>query len=181
MSTIKRGAFKGKKVTFASTDRVEEFRKLAADFMIELFDFLPGDYLITDESSLRDFTDFSSSDTAPLWRRITEIYAIGSADVPSEMAGGHLCRDPGAAERAVAGTPQQGAGTMHFDEPDDFPRRSLSLLLLLSRGDSHARSRARHRWRGEVLAGTKNRTGAEPRFEHAANQCCPSTDSGARR
>ena len=84
MTTIKRGAFKGKKVTYASTERAEEFRKLAADFMMELFDFLPGDYLITDESSLRDFTDFASSDTSPLWRRITEIYTIGKADVPSE-------------------------------------------------------------------------------------------------
>src|SRR3989304_4240542 len=84
MSTIKRGAFKGKKVTYASTDRVEELRKLAADFMMELFDFLPGDYLITDESSLRDFTDFASADTSPLWHPIPEIYAIGKSDVSSE-------------------------------------------------------------------------------------------------
>jgi len=84
MTTIKRGAFKGKKVTYASTDRVEEFRKLAGDFMVEVFDFLPGDYLITDESSLRDFTELASSDTSPIWFRITEIYAIGRADVPSE-------------------------------------------------------------------------------------------------
>ena len=84
MATIKRGAFKGKKVTYASTDRVEEFRKLAGDFMMDVFDFLPGDYLITDESSLRDFTEFGTSDTSPLWRRITEIYGIRKADVPSE-------------------------------------------------------------------------------------------------
>lgn len=84
MTTIKRGAFKGKKITYASTDRIDEFRELAADFMMELFDFLPGDYLITDESSLRDFTDFASPDTSRLWRRITEIYGIGKADVPSE-------------------------------------------------------------------------------------------------
>jgi len=84
MTTIKRGAFKGKKVTYASTDRVGEFRKLAGDFMMEVFDFLPGDYLITDESSLRDFTELASSDTSAIWFRITEIYAIGRADVPSE-------------------------------------------------------------------------------------------------
>ena len=84
MTTIKRGAFRGKKITYASTDRVEEFRKLAGEFMMEVFDFLPGDYLITDESSLRDFTDFASSDTSPLWRRITEIYGVGKADVSSE-------------------------------------------------------------------------------------------------
>jgi hypothetical protein len=84
MTTSKRGTFKGKKVTYASTDRVEEFRKLAGDFMMEVFDFLPGDYLITDESSLRDFTELASPDTSPIWFRINEIYAIGRADVPSE-------------------------------------------------------------------------------------------------
>lgn len=85
MTKIRRGAFKGKKVTYAATERVEDFRQLASDFMAEVFDFLPGDYLITDESSLRDFTDFASSDTLPIWTRITEMYAIGKADVPSEM------------------------------------------------------------------------------------------------
>lgn len=84
MATIKRGAFKGKKVTYASTGRIEEFRKLAGDFMMDVFDLLPGDYLITDKSSLRDFTDFGSSDTSPLWRRITETYGIRTTDVPSE-------------------------------------------------------------------------------------------------
>jgi hypothetical protein len=84
MATIKRGVFKGKKVTYASTDRVEQFRKVAGNFMMDVFDFLPGDYLITDESSLRDFTDFGSPDTSQLWRRITEIYGIRKADVPSE-------------------------------------------------------------------------------------------------
>ena len=52
--------------------------------MVEVFDFLPGDYLITDESGLRDFTDFASSDTSPIWRRIAEIYGIDETDVPSE-------------------------------------------------------------------------------------------------
>jgi hypothetical protein len=84
MTKFKRGAFKGKSVTYAPTDRVEEYRRVADDFMMEVFDFLPGDYLITDESSLRDFTDFASSDTSPVWCRITEIYRIEKADVPSE-------------------------------------------------------------------------------------------------
>lgn len=84
MTKIKRGPHKGKRVTYASADRIEDFRKLADDFMMEVFDFLPSDYLITDESSLRDFTEFGSSDTSPTWLRITELYAIGKADVPSE-------------------------------------------------------------------------------------------------
>jgi hypothetical protein len=84
MTKIRRGAFKDKKVTYAATDRVEDYRKIAGDFMAEVFDFLPGDYLISDESSLRDFTEFASSDTSPIWRRVTEIYSIAKAEVPSE-------------------------------------------------------------------------------------------------
>ncbi len=84
MTEFKRGPLKGKRMTYASTDRVEEYGKIPADFMLEMFDFLPGDYLITDESSLRDFTDFGSSDTSPIWNRNTEIYSIERADVPSE-------------------------------------------------------------------------------------------------
>lgn len=84
MTKFKRGPLKGKTITFASGDQVEEFRRLANDFMLEVFDFIPGEYLITDESSLRDFTEFGSSETSPIWSRITKLYAIGRADVPSE-------------------------------------------------------------------------------------------------
>ena len=83
MTGFKRGTFKGK-VTCASTDRVQEYRRVADDFMMEVFDFLPGDYLITDESRLRDFTDFASSGTLSIWCRITEIYKVSRADVSSE-------------------------------------------------------------------------------------------------
>jgi len=84
MTKFKRGPLKGKTISYASSDRIEEFRRIADDFMLEIFDFLPGDYLITDESSLRDFTDFGSSETSPIWSRIAKLYAIGHADVPSE-------------------------------------------------------------------------------------------------
>jgi hypothetical protein len=76
---------KDKKIEFASSDRIEQFRRIADDFMLEIFDFVPGEYLITDESSLRDFTEFGSSDTAPIWSRITKVYAIERTDVPSEQ------------------------------------------------------------------------------------------------
>jgi len=76
-------SIKGKKIEFASSERIEEFRRIADDFMLEVFDFLPGEYLITDESSLRDFAEFGSSDTAPIWSRITKIYSIEPTDVPS--------------------------------------------------------------------------------------------------
>jgi hypothetical protein len=66
---ITRGRFKGKKITFASTQRIEEFARLAGDFMGQVFDFEPGEYLISDESEI--------------WRRITEIYGVSLADVGS--------------------------------------------------------------------------------------------------
>jgi len=84
MTKIKCGPLKGKTITYASTDRIDEFRRVACDFMSEIFDFLPGDYLITDESSLRDFNEFGSSDTSSIWSRITKIYGIERADAPSE-------------------------------------------------------------------------------------------------
>jgi hypothetical protein len=81
---ITRGRFAGKKITFASTERIEEFRQLASDFMGQVFDFLPDEYLISDESDLLDFTEMGSSDTSEIWIRITEVYGVSLADVESE-------------------------------------------------------------------------------------------------
>jgi len=81
---ITRGRFVDKKITFASTERIEDFRQLASDFMGQVFDFLPSEYLISDESDLLDFTDMGSSDTSEIWKRITEIYGVSLADVESE-------------------------------------------------------------------------------------------------
>jgi len=81
---IARGRFAGKKITFASTERIEEYRQLASDFMGQVFDFLPGEYLISDESDLLDFTEMGSSDTSAIWMRITEVYGVSLADVESE-------------------------------------------------------------------------------------------------
>ena len=82
---ITRGLFKGKKITFASTERIEKFTQLADDFMEQVFDLEPGEYLITDESDLLDFTEMGSSDTSEIWKRIEEIHAVALADVGSGM------------------------------------------------------------------------------------------------
>ena len=78
-----RGRFKGKKITYASTERIEEFARLASDFMGQVFDYLPGEYLISDESDVLDFSEMGSSDTTEIWNRITEIYGVSLADVGS--------------------------------------------------------------------------------------------------
>ena len=80
---ITRGRFKGKKVAFAPTDQIEEFAQLADEFMEQIFDLEPGEYLITDESDVRDFTEMGSPDTADIWKRIDEVYGVVSADVRS--------------------------------------------------------------------------------------------------
>lgn len=81
--TISRGPLKGKKVKFASTDRIEKFGHVASDFMEEIFELLPGEYLITDESDVGDFTEMESSDTSEIWGRIRENYGIAESDVGS--------------------------------------------------------------------------------------------------
>jgi hypothetical protein len=83
---VSRGRFKGKKITFASTARVEEFAQIASEFMGEIFDLSPGQYAISDESDIRDFTEMGSSDTSEIWTRIREVYGVGN----SEAASGRL-------------------------------------------------------------------------------------------
>jgi hypothetical protein len=72
------------KIEYAPTGKVEMLAQVAHDFMQEIFDLEPGSYVISDESDLRDFTDFGVSDTLPLWKRIKASYAFDKADVGSE-------------------------------------------------------------------------------------------------
>ena len=64
------------KVEYAVTNKVEILGHVADDFMDEIFDLKPVDYVISDESQLRDFTDFGASSTGPVWKRIKDSYAI---------------------------------------------------------------------------------------------------------
>ena len=82
---ISRGRFKGKRITFASTARIEDFALLANEFMEEIFELLPGEYLISDESDLRDFTEMGSSDTSEVWKRIQAFYGVEALDVDSGL------------------------------------------------------------------------------------------------
>lgn len=80
---IPRGRLKGKKITFASTERSEEFARISSEFMEEMFELLPGEYALSDESDIRDFTEMGSSDTSEIWARVKERYGIDNADVGS--------------------------------------------------------------------------------------------------
>ena len=81
---FKRGHFKGKKIEFAPTNRIESTQEIADEFMFEIFNFEAGEYLLTDESSICDFTEIGSSDTTPIWNKITNQYGINREQVQSD-------------------------------------------------------------------------------------------------
>jgi hypothetical protein len=72
------------KIEYAPTRKVEMLAKVADEFMQEILALEPGSYVISDESDLRDFTDFGVSNTLPLWKRIKGFYALNREDVGSE-------------------------------------------------------------------------------------------------
>jgi hypothetical protein len=51
--------------------------------MARVFELEPGDYMISDESEVSDFTASGAWDAAATWERIEEIYGIASEDVAS--------------------------------------------------------------------------------------------------
>ena len=81
---IPAGTFKGPKITVADTSRVDAHSAIATSFMSEVFDLLPGDYAISDESELRDFTAFDSRETSHEWTRIEELYGFTRQEAGTE-------------------------------------------------------------------------------------------------
>jgi len=82
--TIPAGHFKGKRITIADTDRVEDHREIAGEFMAEIFGLSPGEYAISDESGLSDFVSFDQDRTNELWNRVAACYAVNAADVGTD-------------------------------------------------------------------------------------------------
>ncbi len=82
---IRSGPFKGKKIAFASTDRIEEFKTIADEFMLDVFELEPGDYAIFDESNLRDFVSFFEEDRADAWTRMREHYGLKREELQSTL------------------------------------------------------------------------------------------------
>lgn len=80
---IRSGPFKGKKIKFAPTGGVDSFRAISEDFMSKVFDLEPGKYLISDESSLYDFTSLDESDLPDIQQKIQGIYNIDVIDIRS--------------------------------------------------------------------------------------------------
>jgi hypothetical protein len=80
---IQSGPFKGKKIEFASTIGVDRFRAISVDFMNKVFCLEPGEYLISDESSLYDFTGLDEMKLPDIHKKIQEIYNINVSDIKS--------------------------------------------------------------------------------------------------
>jgi hypothetical protein len=78
----RQGPFKGKRVELASTTGIQTFDEIAEDFMVTLFGFDPGQYLITDLSSLHDFVGVDDMEIGDMLTRIREVYGPDVADLP---------------------------------------------------------------------------------------------------
>jgi hypothetical protein len=68
-------------ITLAPTKRVASLTEPSDTFMKKVLGLAPGDYLITDESRLSDFTAFGSGDISRLLDKIKRIYKIDVSDV----------------------------------------------------------------------------------------------------
>lgn len=80
---ISSGPFKGKRIELAATDELDMFRSFADEFMQEIFCMEPGSYLITDESSLRDFQGVEDLELPDIHRKIREVYGVDVSDIAS--------------------------------------------------------------------------------------------------
>lgn len=80
---IQSGPFKGKKISFASTTGIDKYSEISEDFMKKIFDLEPGDYLITDESSLYDFTGLDDMELTDIQDKIKKVYDLDVSDIKS--------------------------------------------------------------------------------------------------
>jgi len=78
---IPNAPFKGKKIEFTSTTGVDKFLKISDEFMKIIFDLFPGDYLISDESSLYDFTGLDEWDFTGIQKKVRNIYDLDISDI----------------------------------------------------------------------------------------------------
>ena len=77
------GPLKGNKIELAPTAGIEMFEGIAEDFMQRIFNLEAGDYLITDESSLYDFTGVDDMKLADIYRKIENEYGLDVSDLKS--------------------------------------------------------------------------------------------------
>lgn len=81
---IPSGPFKGKRIEMAPTTGVDVFADIVEGFMERILGFEPGEYLITDESTLTDFIGLADeAKLGDLQQRIRDEYGVEVADLQS--------------------------------------------------------------------------------------------------
>jgi hypothetical protein len=80
---FRKGSNKPMKITHAHTSGVESMKHVSIKFMKDIFGLKQGDYFITDEARLIDFTDFGSGDITPIIINIKKSYCIDVSGVPN--------------------------------------------------------------------------------------------------
>ncbi len=80
---IPSGPFKGKKIEYAPSTGVDMFLNISEDFMKKIFNFEPDEYLISDESSLFDFTGLDEMELTDIQKRIRDVYDLDVSDIAS--------------------------------------------------------------------------------------------------
>ena len=78
---IPSGPFKGKRIKFAPTTGINMFEDIAEEFMERIFGFKPGEYRITDESSLTDFTGVDEMTLTDIQNKVREVYGVDVSDM----------------------------------------------------------------------------------------------------
>jgi hypothetical protein len=75
------GPLMGNKVELAPAGGIDSFRDIADRFMWRVFDLEPGDYLITDESSLADFVGVDGQELISLHEKVHRLYGLDVSDI----------------------------------------------------------------------------------------------------
>jgi len=78
---ISNGPFKGKRIEFAPTTGVDKLHEISEEFMNKIFGLEPREYLISDESSLYDFTSLEEMELSDIHKKIHEVYYIDVSDI----------------------------------------------------------------------------------------------------
>ena len=79
---VRKGPLKGKRVELATTG-INALETIAEDFMLKIFGFNLGQYLITDLSSLYDFIGVDDLEASDIHARIRAAYGLDLADLPN--------------------------------------------------------------------------------------------------
>jgi hypothetical protein len=80
---IPSGPFKGKKIEFAPTTVVDKYPDISEDFMKKIFYLNQEQYVISDESSLFDFTGLDEIELTDIQKKIQDVYDLDVSDIAS--------------------------------------------------------------------------------------------------